>query len=349
MIPQKKSNDSDTDRYSFHVIHDAKLGLDCVATFPIQENESIYSEQSISATVNVKDHCFHCMKVFSGGCVPCRNIMATGCGTMYCSSLCEHAAYDEYGHANMCESIGPLWQKLTTIIKSSQTANSKICLMIVKIMGLVKQSGFRPLEFLEQPPWSMWMWQRCVPVGQKGGPGDQKGGPVTRSIPFLTVQSIATAILDELEFEQNGEIELWKKDLDHGFTLNWFAQVYDILMNYMTHSVAIKKPHQAISDEIKVSHCGEQCHLGMVTSLFNHSCLPNARVEQVNDLTIIRAVRDILPGESIRISYCDEAYPMIDRQMMLSTQYGFNCECLKCTSDSKYRLREPVVTDKLKA
>uniref|UniRef100_A0A0G4IEN2 SET domain-containing protein n=1 Tax=Chromera velia CCMP2878 TaxID=1169474 RepID=A0A0G4IEN2_9ALVE len=66
-------------------------------------------------------------------------------------------------------------------------------------------------------------------------------------------------------------------------------------------------------------------------AMTNHSCWPNAEVDYTLDKrSIVRALRDVLPGEEIVQSYIDEALPLDKRQKALRTDYGFMCRCSKC-------------------
>lgn len=75
--------------------------------------------------------------------------------------------------------------------------------------------------------------------------------------------------------------------------------------------------------------------LYILQSAVNHSCLPNATVEfpYSNSVLVLRATRDIQPGEEICISYlseCDLERSRHSRQNYLSSMYLFTCHCEKC-------------------
>lgn len=69
--------------------------------------------------------------------------------------------------------------------------------------------------------------------------------------------------------------------------------------------------------------------LYMLSSLYNHSCAPNAKIlfEHSNQAHVI-AVKPISKGEEIVISYIDESLPKKERQFHLQP-YG-NCQLLSC-------------------
>ncbi|KAK1279409.1 Histone-lysine N-methyltransferase ATXR2 [Acorus gramineus] len=69
-------------------------------------------------------------------------------------------------------------------------------------------------------------------------------------------------------------------------------------------------------------------------SCMNHSCCPNAkafkREEDRDGQATIIALRTISKGEEITISYIDEDLPYDERQALLA-DYGFRCQCPKCS------------------
>ncbi|KAK3694470.1 hypothetical protein B0T22DRAFT_496875 [Podospora appendiculata] len=73
-------------------------------------------------------------------------------------------------------------------------------------------------------------------------------------------------------------------------------------------------------------------HLGSFPeiSMINHDCRPNVhyRIENMTHITV--AVRDILPGEELTISYIHGMIPRHERHERLS-DWGFTCTCPHCT------------------
>lgn len=66
----------------------------------------------------------------------------------------------------------------------------------------------------------------------------------------------------------------------------------------------------------------------------NHSCKPNAALcVQTSGTMHLKALRDILPGEDVQVSYIGEGdllRPTEHRQKQLS-HWGFSCQCERCT------------------
>uniref|UniRef100_A0A8C5AW36 SET domain-containing protein n=1 Tax=Gadus morhua TaxID=8049 RepID=A0A8C5AW36_GADMO len=65
-------------------------------------------------------------------------------------------------------------------------------------------------------------------------------------------------------------------------------------------------------------------------SLLNHDCRPNCVVVFEGSRLVLRAVKDVCPGEELLISYIDTVSVTADRQRQLSDQYHFTCNCQCC-------------------
>lgn len=63
----------------------------------------------------------------------------------------------------------------------------------------------------------------------------------------------------------------------------------------------------------------------------NHSCLPNVVFGKVGDYMVFETVRNIKQGEEL----CDNYIPILrcrsDRIRKLKSQYGFLCNCVRCS------------------
>ncbi|MEW5301046.1 MAG: hypothetical protein WDW38_009384 [Sanguina aurantia] len=80
-------------------------------------------------------------------------------------------------------------------------------------------------------------------------------------------------------------------------------------------------------------------HLGLFPefSLFNHSCAPNAINYVLNgDTMVVRAATDVKAGDEVTISYMGrpQLTPVGDRLEHLQRDYGFICDCKRCTKES---------------
>jgi hypothetical protein len=68
----------------------------------------------------------------------------------------------------------------------------------------------------------------------------------------------------------------------------------------------------------------------------NHDCRPNAHY-YFDPLTFtqhVHALRTILPGEELTISYLDPAQKRKERIHALKNSWGFQCSCSQCTAQS---------------
>lgn len=65
-------------------------------------------------------------------------------------------------------------------------------------------------------------------------------------------------------------------------------------------------------------------------SLLNHSCNPNCHLSNAGLNVNVHAVRDILPGEQLTISYAPIMFPTYTRREVLE-RYGIDCQCDRCT------------------
>ena len=79
-----------------------------------------------------------------------------------------------------------------------------------------------------------------------------------------------------------------------------------------------------------------ECGLGIQASRFNHSCCPNANAfwNEGKHTREIRAVVKIRKGEEIFIKYGGNSMSDLkSRQKLLSSKYGFSCNCELCQNE----------------
>lgn len=72
-------------------------------------------------------------------------------------------------------------------------------------------------------------------------------------------------------------------------------------------------------------------------SYFNHSCLPNAYKVSSHGRIYIYALHPIEEEEEITFSYVPHNYETEQRQDILSTYFGFDCNCPRCGCSSSDR------------
>lgn len=73
----------------------------------------------------------------------------------------------------------------------------------------------------------------------------------------------------------------------------------------------------------------------LVTSYFNHSCLPNVTKLSKNNLSVVKAIQPIKSGQQLFITYLAGDFferPSVDRNDELESGYNFRCKCELCAS-----------------
>ncbi|GMN55962.1 hypothetical protein TIFTF001_025082 [Ficus carica] len=71
----------------------------------------------------------------------------------------------------------------------------------------------------------------------------------------------------------------------------------------------------------------------MLPSFYNHDCDPNVHIIWIDNVDAkLAALRDVEPGEELRICYIDASMDHDARQTILSGGFGFQCNCLRCLS-----------------
>ncbi|CZR65457.1 uncharacterized protein PAC_15357 [Phialocephala subalpina] len=85
-------------------------------------------------------------------------------------------------------------------------------------------------------------------------------------------------------------------------------------------------------------HQGEQgdsnasAGLWVMAAYINHSCIPNAKLEYIGDLMLIRATRSISANEEIFHSY-EGSNDFDARSAALMNTWGFTCDCKLCEAE----------------
>lgn len=76
--------------------------------------------------------------------------------------------------------------------------------------------------------------------------------------------------------------------------------------------------------------------VGLLSSLFNHSCFPNCHLnddgQQAAGRLIVHASRAIKKGEALTLAYCDVRGSRLERAERLF-HYGFACACSRCSRE----------------
>jgi hypothetical protein len=72
--------------------------------------------------------------------------------------------------------------------------------------------------------------------------------------------------------------------------------------------------------------------LFVALSRFNHSCDPNAINDASREVATVRAIRNILDGEEVTISYVPVGNDLMSRTAALES-FGFSCACHRCSRE----------------
>ncbi len=67
--------------------------------------------------------------------------------------------------------------------------------------------------------------------------------------------------------------------------------------------------------------------------MLNHSCRPNTLTLLIGQQLLLKAVRDIGPGEQLFISYHETLRLHSERQAKLHSSFNFTCACERCLED----------------
>ena len=68
-------------------------------------------------------------------------------------------------------------------------------------------------------------------------------------------------------------------------------------------------------------------------SMLNHSCHPNTLTLFIGRQLLLKAIRDIGPGEQLFITYTDTLQLLSERQAELQSEYNVTCACERCLED----------------
>ncbi|KAK4948650.1 hypothetical protein LTR10_012654 [Elasticomyces elasticus] len=131
-------------------------------------------------------------------------------------------------------------------------------------------------------------------------------------------------------------------------------QKSEVLENLLDQEASWNLMGRFFNDTVFVpDHNGQVQHaLGLLTSLMNHSCSPNATmffdgynkpIDEDNPIVQIRmqAVKDIKAGEEITRSYLTGAGTLQEHMDMLRIHYGFHCRCSACLDAEE----DPLISD----
>jgi|TARA_B110000091_G_C13795325_1_gene467584 SET and MYND domain-containing protein len=93
----------------------------------------------------------------------------------------------------------------------------------------------------------------------------------------------------------------------------------------------------AVTSNLLVTIGAAVCPAG---AILNHACLPNTAVTWNSNTGAqeLRCCRAVQKGEELTHSYTDAAVPTLARRQSLRDNYGFMCECVRCSTTTLLQL-----------
>ncbi|KYQ88521.1 SET domain-containing protein [Tieghemostelium lacteum] len=263
----------------------------------LKKNELLYSELPFvsfqSVVKNVSD---------SKQCTHCLGVIkessSRGCGhdscnEHYCSVECSEESMKQY-HQLLCEGSG-----FDKIKKQATIEKRRFPLLAAKILAKIM------LDIHENKSiQNSWFPLQMLSFAKKPAPLEWKDDYTLFKNSLLTSESS-------------------QKRFDY----TWFTRVMQILyLNTVGINVGSLEP--------TVSTPESGIGLYFLSSFINHSCDPNAVMTfPTNSETKVKLLKDIHPGDEILISYGDNTKDIVDRKSHLFDNYGFDCQCTKCSSE----------------
>lgn len=140
----------------------------------------------------------------------------------------------------------------------------------------------------------------------------------------LTPHILPSSILNE---SIQTELNIFKRKSDQLYNFITSKLEYDDILiwchKYIRNAFLVK-------DKVMILEKG---------TVFNHSCIPNVIFGMRGGQVIFITTRDILKGEQLFDTYIDITDTRRKRRDRLSKQYGFDCQCDRCTvSEKKYNI-----------
>ena len=115
-----------------------------------------------------------------------------------------------------------------------------------------------------------------------------------------------------------------------------YSDIMNIICRNRCNAFALRVTRCA--GENTLSDCGTG--VCVRTSLFNHSCAPNAHYYVHADAQKppeihLTSTADVPAGSELCITYIDSTLPMVHRRAKLKESYFFHCVCQRCKSDAR--------------
>lgn len=287
----------------------------------------------------------------------------------YCSQSCAEADWDLF-HALLCTGPSSKSYNKDALLEFIRHANETndifllaakvVCYTILKYRKIkaaerqnkrkrIMDSCDLPLLLEAWKPFSLGYkrrWWECIALPDDVDCCDEAAFRMQiKELAFESLQLLKTTIFDseceplfslEIYGHIIGMFELNNLDLVVASPVeDYFLYIDDLPQSKKKEVERITKPFLDVLGE-DYSVCCQGTAFFPLQSCMNHSCNPNAKAfkrdEDRDGQATIIAVRPIIKGEEVTISYIDEELSFQERQALLA-DYGFKCSCTKCLEE----------------
>lgn len=270
----------------------------------------IIEKAYVRAVAGDEDRCVVCGKQEMNF-IPCTNCA----DTLYCSEECANNSFHKieckviFGHQNLCDS-----SSLSFILRSI-------------IIGI---NAFSTVDEMQQ----------FVEKSLFSDPHEIYQSTETLKSKYRTFFKLASVVTDQrvLDFRRKAfyifHAAMSSRELGVKFQT---TSTQRFLVHLIIHHGLI------LSTNSFGGCCGElgagdnsdyQQNIFLMTSYFNHSCIPNVIKLSKNNLAVVKTIQPIKLGQQLFLSYLDRPSDMngMDRNDRLDEVYGFRCKCELCTT-----------------
>ncbi|XP_028040938.1 SET and MYND domain-containing protein 5 [Bombyx mandarina] len=270
------------------------------------------------------------------------------CEVLYCSDACRQRAYDTY-HRILCHDTADAQHPIMILLEAwkqmhypPETTN---IMLLVRILAFIQQSSDPQAAALKFKQFCHRTVNEDAELVHKLL-GEQFTSQL-ETLRELTINVINGEYIQEF-LSPEGFCSLMALIGTNGQGIGtsplsmWVNAVLELTMSddeRQQLDLFIDKLYEYVQDESGTFLNTEGSGLYQLQSACNHSCAPNAESSfpYGNHRIQLKAVKPIMPGEEICISYLDECAlrrSRHSRQKELAQNYLFVCWCDRCTTEA---------------
>jgi tetratricopeptide (TPR) repeat protein len=311
---------------SFDVKYTASKGRYAFAATNVTVGTDLLLEKPFSQVLDpalYNSRCFHCFKLLDIEPIPCQQ-----CTTVrYCSDSCRAESWEGY-HQWECKFLG--------LLNSSGTGYiAQLALKTVVTAGieLILKCRRNPNSDCSEAQKALFTDSKGVYHGGFIGLYNLLAHTKDRAINDLLQYTILAVFLTRI-LETSGFISSKAKKEDPDIVKIVGGVLLRFLQIIACNGVEVVELVRGINLQKCYPEAIGLC-LYPTVSLINHSCNPAMELLFFNNQVVARAIRNIAAGEELSIDYGYIYYvtPKSQRQMYLSSQYFFECQCEACKND----------------